>query len=189
MEKKVIAVVGPIASGKGALISLLEKNGYHCLSLSDVVRQKAKEWGLPLTRENLQNVGDQLRQKFGGTILAELATQEIKKHPEEKFVVDSVRNPAELLYIKNNFNAFTIGITASAKKRFELMQIRGREWDPKTWEEFEKLEERDRGVGQEDFGQQVEKCLEMADIVVDNNGSFEDFQTNLGYFLAKLVDL
>lgn len=187
MEKKVIAVVGPIASGKGALISILEKNGYRCLSLSDVVRQKAKEWGLPLTRENLQNVGDQLRQKFGGTILAELATQEIKKHPEDKFVIDSVRNPSELAFIKTHFQAFVIGVTASAEKRFQLMKIRGREWDPATWEEFEKLEERDRGIGQEDFGQQVEKCLKMADIVVDNNGNLEEFQTNLGYFLSKVL--
>lgn len=187
MDKKVIAVVGPIASGKGALINLLNGKGYRCVSLSDVVREKAKEWGLSLVRENLQDVGDKLRQKFGSSILAELATQEIKKHPEEKFVIDSVRNPTELSYIKNNFHAFTIGITASPEKRFQLMKVRGREWDPQSWEEFQKLEERDRGVGQESFGQQVEECLKMADIVVDNNGSLEEFQTNLTYFLGKIL--
>lgn len=185
--KKIIAVVGPIASGKGSLIKLLEEKGYTCVSLSDVIREKTREWGLPLVRENLQNVGDQLRQKFGLTILAELATQEIRKNPEKKFVIDSVRNPLELEYIRKHFQAFVIGITASAERRFAMMKSRGREWDPKTWEEFKRLEERDRGIGQEAYGQQVEKCLQMADIVIDNNGNFEEFQTNLGYFLSKIL--
>lgn len=187
MTRKVIAVVGPIASGKGALIDLLKKKGYQALSLSDVVREKAHEWGFPLTRENLQDVGDKLRHSFGPSLLAELATQEIRKHPEEKYVVDSVRNPAEVAYLKKEFGAFVIGITASVDKRFQLMQQRGREWDPKTREEFDRLEERDRGVRQESFGQQVEKCLQMADLVVDNNGTLEEFNTNLGYFLGKIL--
>lgn len=187
MPGKVIAVVGPIASGKGALIDLLKKKGYQPLSLSDVVREKAHEWGLPLTRESLQDVGDKLRRSFGPSILAELATQEIKKHPGKKFVIDSVRNPAEAAYLKKAFGAFVIGITASSDKRFQLMQKRGREWDPKTREEFDRLEERDRGVGQASFGQQVEKCLQMADLVIDNNGTLEEFNTNLGYFLGKIL--
>lgn len=187
MTRKVIAVVGPIASGKGALINLLKEKGYQDLSLSDVVREKAHEWGLPLTRKNLQDVGDKLRRSFGPSLLAELATQEIKKYPEKKYVIDSVRNSAEVAYLKKEFGAFVIGITASADKRFQLMQIRGREWDPKTREEFDKLEERDRGVGQESFGQQVERCLQMADIVVDNNGTLEEFETNLGYFLGQIL--
>ncbi len=185
MKHRVIAVVGPIASGKGALIKLLEEKNYRCVSLSDVIREKTHEWGLALTRENLQDVGDKLRQKFGLSIMAELATQEVKKYPEGHFVIDSVRNPAEVAYIKKHFHAFVIGVTASAEKRFAMMQSRGREWDPKTWEEFKRLEERDRGVDQEDYGQQVEKCLQMADIVIDNNGNYEEFKRNLTYFLEK----
>lgn len=185
--RNIIAIVGPIASGKGALIKILEEKGYHILSLSDAVREKTKIWGLEHTRENLQDVGDKLRKKFGPSILAELATQEIKKHPEEKYVIDGIRNPAELRYIQKNFTAFVIGITASPEKRFQLMQQRGRKGDPTTWETFKKLEERDRGVGQEDFGQQVEKCLSLSDIVIDNNGTLKEFQTNLGYFFEKIL--
>lgn len=185
--KKIIAVVGPLASGKGALTNLLKDKGYIYLSLSDVVRDKATAWGLVHSRENLQNVGDELRKKFGSSILAELVTQEITKNPDKKFVIDGVRNPAELSYIKNNFDVFIIGVTASAEKRFALMRERHREGDPKTFDEFKKSEERDRGVGQADYGQQVEKCLAMADIIIDNNGNFEDFKTNLSYFLDRIL--
>src|SRR6185312_6095018 len=106
MEKKVIAVVGPIASGKGALISLLEEKGYTKISLSDVVREKAKSWGLELTRKNLQDVGDTLRKNFGGSFLAEVVTHTVQHSPDKKYVIDSVRNPAELSYLKEHLHAF-----------------------------------------------------------------------------------
>lgn len=182
--KRVIAVVGPIASGKGALIELLKEIGYGYVSLSDVVREKTKAWGLELTRSNLQDVGDSLRQKFNPAILAQLASHPIKSHPEKKFVIDGVRNPAEVAYLKKEFQAYVIGITASPEKRFAMMKKRGREWDPKTWDEFKISEERDRGLGQASYGQQVEKCLQLADLVIDNNGTLKEFQDNLRYFLT-----
>lgn len=188
MDKKVIAVVGPIASGKGTLITLLEAKGYIKISLSDIVRTKTHEWGLELTRKNLQDVGDKLRKSFGPSFLAEMVVHTITQNPEKKYVIDSVRNPAEVAYLQKHLHAFVIGITASPQKRFELMKKRASEWDPKTWEEFVKSEERDRGIGQESYGQQVEKCLQMANIVVDNNGSLTDFTTNLSYFLDKVLD-
>lgn len=187
MGKKVIAVVGPIASGKGALIKLLEEKGYTKISLSDVVREKAKEWSLEFTRKNLQDVGDKLRKNFGASFLAELVAHAIKKNSDKKYVIDSVRNPAEVAYLKKHLNAFIIGITASPEKRFELMKARGSEWDPKTWEEFKEQEERDRGVGQVAYGQQVQKCLDMADMVLDNNCNYEEFKTNLTYFLGRIL--
>ncbi len=185
--KKIIGIVGPIASGKGVLISLLQKRGYDIVSLSNIVRERTSEWGLPITRENLQNVGDSLRHKFGSAILAELIAPLIKKNPESLCVVDSIRNPAEVAYLKKQFDATIIGIVASPKKRFELMQIRGRDYDPKTWEEFVKAEERDRGIGQENHGQQVEACLRMADLLLDNNGTLSDFEDYVGYFLEKNI--
>lgn len=184
---RIIGVVGPIASGKGSVIAILQKKDYTALSLSDVVREKTKEWGLPLTRENLQNVGDQLRKKFGNTILAELVGQHMYDQ-DKKFVIDSIRNPAEAKYLKEKFGCYIIGITASAKKRYEMMQSRNRDYDPKTWEAFLKAEERDRGIGQEVYGQQVEKCLQLADVVFDNNSTKEDFEKTIAYFVERNLE-
>src|SRR5260221_4225021 len=161
--RQIIGVVGPIASGKGIVINILKHKGYRVLSLSDVVREKAKELELEITRENLQNVGDSLRQQKGNAILAELVASRIEKNPQEKFVIDAIRNPAEVEFLKKHFNAYIIGITALPEKRFQLMQKRGKDYDPKTWEAFVTAETRDRGVGQENFGQHVEKCLVLAD--------------------------
>lgn len=179
LNTRIIGVVGPIASGKGVIVSLLQNKGYRVLSLSDVVRNKAKELGLEITRENLQNVGDSLRHDSGNDILAKEIAPEIKKHPDQKFVIDAIRNPSEVTFLKKEFHAYIIGVTASPEKRFELMQIRNKAYDPKTWEDFVKAEKRDRGIGQEAFGQQVEKCLSLADVILENNGSLEEFEEKI----------
>ncbi|SRR5260221_6717128 len=187
MKYRVIALVGPLASGKGTLIELLQEKGYESVSLSDEVREKASIWGLTPTRENLQNVGDKLRKSFGLSILAELVGQKIAKNPKVNFVIDGVRNPGELQYLKKEFDAYSIGITASPQKRFALIKKRKRQGDPLTWEEFKKAEERDRGVGQESYGQQVQACLDASDVVIDNNGTLRQLQTNSSYFLTKIL--
>ncbi|HEX7041755.1 MAG TPA: hypothetical protein VF189_00760 [Patescibacteria group bacterium] len=184
-----VAVVGPLSSGKGILIDLLKSKGFVVYSLSNVVREKCTIWGLPHTRKNLQDVGNKIRQQFGPSMLAELSAASFKKENPGKAVFDGIRNPAELKYLKKEFKILTIGITANQKTRFELLLKRNREGDPKTWEEFLKLEERDRGIGEESFGQQVDACLKMADVIFENNGSIEDFNRNISYFLRanKLV--
>lgn len=177
--KQIVGVVGPIASGKGVVISFFQNRGYDVISLSDIVRERAKEWGLPITRENLQNVGDSLRKKFGSSILAEMVAPIIKKNPKKQFIIDGIRNPAEIAFLQKEFDAYIIGVTATAKKRFDHMLHRGKDYDPTTWDEFEKAEKRDRGIGQEDYGQQVEKCLTRADIVLENNGTKEELAEKL----------
>jgi dephospho-CoA kinase len=184
---KVITIVGPMASGKGTLVTLLQENNYIALSLSDVVREKTRAWGLSLTRENLQNVGDQLRQKFGSAILSELIMSKIEKHSDKKYVIDGVRNPAELVYLKKHFQPIIIGVVASSQKRFHLMQIRSRAADPKSRKEFDRLETRDRGIDQASYGQQVNACLQFADMIIDNNGTLDQFKENLSYFLKQIV--
>jgi len=124
MKYRVIALVGPLASGKGTLIELLQEKGYESVSLSDEVREKASIWGLTPTRENLQNVGDKLRKSFGLSILAELVGQKIAKNPKVNFVIDGVRNPGELQYLKKEFDAYSIGITASSLKKEKDREIR-----------------------------------------------------------------
>lgn len=187
---QIIAVVGPLSSGKGVLIELLKKKGFSVYSLSNVVREKCRLWSLPQTRENLQNVGNTVRQRFGPSMLAELAIASYKKEKPEKAVFDGIRNPEELRFLKKACKLLTIGITASPKTRFALLLKRNRDGDPKTWEEFVRLEERDRGLGEDTFGQQVDACLAMADIIFENNGNVEDFNQNISYFLRanKLVE-
>ncbi len=183
MNREIIAVVGPIASGKGTIIDYLVALGYTKISLSEIVREEAKKIGLEFTRENLQNVGDSLRHEFGNDYLAKKVSERIlllrKENSDCKLVIDSIRNPSELKYFKNIFKIYVIGTIASPEMRFTFVKHRGRRGDPMSWEEFEKLEKRDRGLGQEAHGQQVDAVIKMADVILHPTGKQEDLINQL----------
>ena len=180
--RKVIVVVGPIASGKGFVADYLEQMGYQKYSLSDRVREETAGRGLEIERKNLQDVGDDLRRKRGKAVLAEM-TAGLIKDDEEKIVIESIRNPGEVEYFREKLGAVIIGVTANTQIRFERALKRG---DAKTRKEFDEAERRDRGIGQDQFGQAVDECLKLADVVIENNGTYEEFKEEVDEGLIKL---
>lgn len=172
----VIGLVGPIASGKGTLASFLKKRGFNYYSLSDVVRHEATQRGLELTRENLQNVGNDLRNNFGGTVLVERLFDFFKN--DEFVIIDGVRNPLELLYIKEQYQGKIVEVASHKTKRLEryLERAKKRGEDTATKASFEAVDARDLGKGEGGSGQQVAKCLELSDFRLTNNTTLEDFE-------------
>ncbi len=182
-----IALVGPIASGKGVIADYLVNKGFGYVKLSDILREELVQSGKQVTRESLQNYGNFLRQKYGGNILAEKA---IKKFigREIPVVIDGVRNPSEVSYLKRVVCATVIGVDADDNIRLEryLKRSVARGEDGLTEEDFYKANDRDLGIGESFSGQQVAKCLLMADINLENNGSQEDLIKQLEEKLPEI---
>ena len=93
-------------------------------------------------------------------------------------MIDGIRNPGEVDFLRQQFgdDFKLIAIDAQQQVRFERVVKRNRDIDPKTWEEFVAADERDQGKAQPEYGQQVRKCIEMADIVLQNDGSLEELK-------------
>ncbi|TSC96365.1 MAG: Dephospho-CoA kinase [Parcubacteria group bacterium Athens1014_10] len=185
MFRLIIGLVGPIASGKGEAAKFFQDAGFVYLSLSDRVREEAKNRGLALERETLQNIGDNLRKEFGKDVLAKKTAAMINNEETRNIVIDSIRNPGEINFLKDKLDIFIIGITASRETRLEWYLKRNRDSDPKKAEDFYKVDSRDLGSGQEVHGQQVEACLEMSDLIIENNGRIEDLRKKLEEILKK----
>lgn len=185
IKRIVIGLVGPIASGKGVVAKLLEKRGFSVFSLSRIVRDEVARRGLSPVRKNLQDVGDDLRKKFGGDILARRTAKKAIESGARLVVIDAIRNPSEIIYLKKNLAIKIIGVDATAKKRFRYALKRAYPYDPKTWEEFLKAEKRDRGIGQNKLGQQVGRCLAMAEVVIKNNGTLKDLEKKVEKILEN----
>ncbi len=191
MNKINIGLVGPIASGKGVVADLLKEHGFNVFSLSDKVREEATSRGLPLIRENLQNVGDDLREKFGNQILAERTAFDligITGH----ICIDSIRNPGEIMYLKKLKNEVLsdikiIGIDAPVEKRlvWYLDRARKRGEDSPNMDAFISSSLRDRGVGQSSNGQQVDACLALADVSFWNAGSISELHVEINKYLKS----
>lgn len=174
--KTVIGLVGPIASGKGIVAKLLEEKGYSRYVLSDIIKREIANRGQPNLindRATLQNVGDDLRKKHGLQVLVELTALFIDEDKSQKIVIDGIRNPGEINFLRKKYKAIIIAVDANREVRKKRYLSRSKPGDPKAEVDFNKIESRDRGIGQEKYGQQVQKCIKMADKIILNNSNSE----------------
>ncbi len=171
----IIGLTGSLAAGKGVVSDFLKEKGFVYLSLSDELRQVAKERKVELTRSNLQNLGNQLREEMGVSVLAKLVINKIKNQEYKRAVVDGIRNPAEVEELQKHIkNFFLVSVDAPAKIRFERMVGRSRESDPITWSGFVRVDKKDKGIGEKSTGQGVGKCMKKAKFVLMNEGTLEE---------------
>jgi len=179
-----IGLTGKNGSGKGEVAKFLEESGYQFYSLSDVVRDEIVSRGLKVTRENLINVANEMRATYGAGILAEKVLRKIG--PDAHAVVDSIRNPFEVEALRRSRGFYLLSIESDPKIRFERIKARKRESDPKTYENFLKLEARE-AQSDDPVTQQLNRTIAMADATVENNSTMEDLYEQIRQVVQALA--
>jgi len=174
----IIGMTGSIASGKETLTKFLIKKGFKYYVVSELLKEELKKRNLEITRENMQNLGDELRKKEGAAVLMKMLLEKI--NPNENSIIDSLRNPKEAEFLRENLKKFIlIAVDANREIRFKRILSRNRSSDPKTWEEFLKVDKRDHHDTKNPLGQQVEECIKISDFVLLNNGTLEEFEEKI----------
>ena len=179
----IIGLTGKNGAGKGEAANFLQSIGFQYYSLSDVVREEVAARGLPVTRDNLVVVANELRNNFGPSVLAKRILQKLK--PEQNYVIDSIRNPAEIEALRTRADFTLLAIIADPKTRFERMKARARENDPQTFEGFLAAEARE-AENKDPNAQQLNRTEALADTQVPNNGLMAELHLALRRVLAEL---
>jgi dephospho-CoA kinase len=183
----IIGLTGKNAAGKGELAVHLKSKGFTYFSLSDALREEATNQKIEHSRDTMINLGNDLRKKFGNGVLAERINEKInesKGKGKKDFVIDSIRNPGEIKELRKNEGFLLVGVVTDEKIRFQRLLKRGRVGDAATFEEFIKHEKCENN--NEDSGQQLDKCLSMADKHISSNGTIEEANKEFDDWMAKL---
>ena len=175
----IIGLTGLMASGKGEVVKLLTEKGFQHITLSSMLRAEAKKHGLEESRENLQNIGNQMRSEQGAGVLAIKALETIKSDPGKNWVIDGIRNPAEINELRKAEAINIIGIHADKEILVQRILNRNREGDAQSREEIEALIDKGLGIGQLKDGQQVGKCMQMVDHLIVNEGTLDELQAKI----------
>lgn len=178
----IIGITGSIGCGKEIVADYFRRRGFIHYTLSNIIREEIKKRNLEINRKLLQDIGNELRKNSGNNILARLTLEKIK---EEDAVVDGIRNIAEIEEFKKTNNFKLIAVDAPKEMRYQRIVYRDRPGDDRTWEGFLKLDERDFNENIEN-GQQVGKCIEMADFKIINDSSFESLYKKLENIMEKI---
>ena len=163
----IIGLTGKNGAGKGEVAKYLQERGFHYFSLSDALREEARKQGKPPTRETLVELGNRLRSEHGPSVLAEKIFAHLD--PEKHYVIDSLRHPSEIQVFRRRSDFILANVRAPERLRFERLRQRGRENDPRSFEEFKTLEARE-AQSATDSDQQLDQAIAMADIVLENTG-------------------
>ncbi len=181
--KKVLWIIWTLASGKDALAEMISE---HFLlpsyQISAPLKMIAKErWVWP-ERSYLVTLGRELAEKYGDDYLARYL---VENATEEIFLIVGMRQLGQIDYLRKNTDFTLIGIDADPEIRFNRLVSRAKPWDPFSWEEFQKIESMDNSTND---AQKIWECLKYADYIYMNNGSFEEFKSQVDIIgrIAKL---
>lgn len=180
----IIGLTGKNAAGKGEVATVLKEGGFQYLSLSDMLREELKSRGLEVSRENLIQVGRELRERLGGGILADKVLQHIEV--DKNYIIDSIRNPSEVEVLRRRQTFRLVSVISSPETRFERIKARGREGDPDNLEDFNKLEARE-AVSEDPNAQQLNATVKLADVELENDGSLDDLRHQVRELVRTLA--
>lgn len=179
MEKEgrlVIGIVGNQLSGKGTAAKFfVEKFKVKHFRFSAILDQVLGVLGLEITRENEQELGKLLREIFGEEALSQALIDSVKKSHADVVVVEGFRKMGELTLFKKEIENFKlIFIHTSPEVAHRRLQTR----TEKVGESVKSLEEfHDSRSHHAD--KDVESLQQYADFVIENEGTLEEFHSNL----------
>jgi len=182
-----IGLTGRMGSGKGEVARLLEADGFVYISLSDMVRREARRLGRPVNRARMQDIGNRMRREGGGGVLGAKVAAQIRKQVDTiHWVIDGIRNPAEVEALRKLPAFFLLGVDAPLPQIMQRLLSRARETDRLTEAELLARLEREWGENEPPDGQRVGDCMRVADFVLANDKDLETLKQRLRLWLKSL---
>ncbi|HDP99342.1 MAG TPA: hypothetical protein ENN22_09190 [bacterium] len=177
----IIGLTGSNAAGKSTVVDFLVSQNFEAHSLSDIIRDELRQRQLPASRENLIQAGNELRTKFGASVLADRVKNKIQS---DNAVIDSIRNTEEVRSLRQLNNFFLVSVDAPVELRFRWAKTRGRVENASTLEQFIALENREKSATT--TAQNIAACMAKADYQLINNNSIDELHNQVRKMVADL---
>jgi dephospho-CoA kinase len=180
-----IGLVGEKGSGKDTFAKYLqeisEKKIAH-IRFSDLLKQTLKLWDLPLTRANLQKLA-QVLEDFGSGTVAHGLEKQIRETEADIIILDGIRWKPDVELLKKFPDPKLVYITADPKLRFERLKNRGEKIGESemSYEQFLEEEKAPNELLIPEIGSE-------ADLKIENNGSIQEFDSEIKKFCGSFLD-
>lgn len=183
----IIGITGTIGSGKGTIVDyLINRWNFTHLSVRGYLLEIITERGLVANRDSMVMVANELRANHEPSyIIDELYKKAVASNTN--CIIESIRTPGEVLSLQKKDDFHLLAVDADPKTRFQRITIRNSETDHIGFEEFLANEQREMTSTNPNH-QNLQKCIEMAEFVFDNNGSIEDLHAQIEKNMNKIMN-
>ena len=182
MSKIIIGLTGPLASGKDVAKKYIDrKYSASTYKFSTVLRDILDRLHLPITRNNMQDLSLDLRNRFGSDILAKVITADAKNNANDIVIVDGVRRLDDIKHLRNLPEFNLISIDANEKVRYDRMKLRNENKgdNVKTFEEF--LEDCRKEAELE-----IPTVMAQASYYLNNSGTLKDLYEQIDKIIEEI---
>ena len=180
----IIGITGTNGAGKTTLVSLLKKRGFKSYSVREFLIEEIKKRKLPVNRNSMIFVANQLRKKNSPSYIVEKLIEKAKKE-EGDVVIESIRNPKEAEALQKNNDFYLLAIDANPQLRYSRIILRQSETDNVSFEEFLEQEKKEMN-STSPYKQNLHKCIQMADFKIENNKAIENLEKKLDEILREI---
>jgi dephospho-CoA kinase len=181
----IIGITGTIGAGKGTVVKyLVETHGFKHFSARDFFIKEILKRNLPVNRDSMVQVANDLRVQYGPGFFAESAVAYAQQSGGD-VVVESVRSIGEAHYLKSK-GAQLWAVDADVHARYKRVAERMSETDKISFEKFVADEEREWN-NVDPSKQNLKGVIAMADVVLLNNGTQEELFVQVKEALKKAL--
>lgn len=151
---------------------LVERRGWLFVSLSDLLRDEARNRGLEPNRESLRTISAEWRREGGLGVLVEKAIEHFEsvKDQHEGLVVSSLRHPAEAMVV-HEYGGRVVWVDADPHIRYARVTSRARHTEHTlTFEEFIAVEQHEMQHSGDVATLSMGDVKKLADLTLMNDG-------------------
>ncbi len=181
----IIGITGTLGAGKGTVVEYLKQKGFKHYSARTFFIEELNRRGLPIIRDTMTDVADDLRRIHGPEYFAKESIRRIAEEGVQNAVVESIRAIGEAEYIKSHGGVMW-AVDADIAVRYQRISKRMSETDKVSFEKFVADEQREFANTETTKGN-LKGVIAMSDAVFTNNGTPEELFAQVEAALTKSV--
>lgn len=183
-KKLILGITGTNGAGKGTVVEyLVKQKGFKHFSASGLITEEIIKRKMPVNRDNMILVGNDLRVKNGAGYIAEELIKRASNNKNDS-IIESIRILSEVDKLREK-GGILLAVDADQKLRYKRILLRGGDKDKVSLEQFvaqEKLEMKSNDQNK----QNLLACIKETNYLIENNGTFEELNREIEKLLVKI---
>lgn len=181
----IIGITGLLGAGKGTVVEYLTNiKGFKHFSARGFITKEVMKRGLPVDRDTMTLVSNDLRQQHSPSYIIESLYKEAKEEGVD-CIIESIRTPGEVDALRSIGHFFLLAVNADIATRYQRIVLRANETDNISFDTFVEQDKRE-STSTDPHKQNINACIAQADFVLNNNGDIETLHREIEDIFQKI---